>query len=213
MLNEARQQTINQAMTEAGGDQPRAASILGIVETSLRDALLQDPVLRARWVDKPKLPPATSIINRPEDLAVAEAMAREEKAVAAGMKDMKVSPRAANLAVACFNYYRKNAASILNLTGGGIAMQFAETLARIEEIDASLNGLDPANDRYVAMQSILRDDRSRLLDWLHKAACKVDQGILIQAKVQRLLNEGEPQGKGKGKPGFGSLKRADVTPV
>ena len=48
------------------------------------------------------------------------------------------------------------------------------------------------------------------MDFVHKAAVKVDQSILTQAKIQKMLGSGNGNGGGSEKPAFKPLKRAQI---
>lgn len=208
MKSETSQLRVNQALLDAGGDFSTAAAALGVSEKTLHDRVSDDPVLRARWKLSPA--PPSSIISRPEDIAIAEAVQREEaqiKALVSGVDAMRMSPRAQSLALSCQRFYKQNFSQVIQITGGGITKAFLEALEEVENINRRLDNLDVPEEQRIAYESILREDRRGLLDFIHKAAVKVDQSVLIQAKVAKILGEGTAAGKSPSKPGFSSLKK------
>ncbi len=199
----------SQALLDANGNFSAAAAALGLSTERLHELVNADTALRLRWKDAPKAPPSTSIINRPDDVAIAEAMAREEKKLKEGVDGLGLSPRARDLAIACQKFQRHNFSQVIQITGGGITKAFLEALEEVEKINHRLENLDVKEEQVVAYESILREDRGRLLDFIHKAAVKVDQSVLIQAKIQKMLGDGNSKGNAD-KPGFSPLKRANV---
>lgn len=201
----------NQALLDANGNFLAAAAALGISAKALHDLVQRDPALRKRWKEKPTAPPPSSIMNRPDDVSIAEAIQREEQRLKEGVEQLGLSDRAKSLALACQRFQRNNFNSVLQITSGGITKAFLEALEEIENINHKLAHLADlvAPEQLVAYECLLREDRARLLDFVHKAAVKVDQSILTQAKIQKMLGSGGAGG-GPEKPGFAPLKRAQV---
>jgi hypothetical protein len=201
---------ISQALADASGAFPAAAAMLGVSEKSLEHLVDNDAALRKRWREKAKVPPSTSLISRDEDSALAEAIRKEEERFKKGLAGIGLSDKARNLAVACQQLQRSSANSLLAATSGGIAKAFFDTLEEIEKISHRLENLDVPAEQVVAYESILREDRAKLLDVLYKYASKVDQGVMIQAKIQKMFGAGGQGGKPE-KPGFKPLaKPVDV---
>jgi hypothetical protein len=204
----------NQALLVANGDFHAAAAAVGVTTECLKDTCKRDAALKRRWLDAPLAPPPSSLINRQDDVALTEALQREENELRTGIARLTKSDRAQQLAVTCQQFQRQNFGKVMQITGGGITKAFLEALEEIENITERLNNLDVKPEQMLAYESILREDRSRLLDFVFKAATKVDQGALIMAKMQRLAEGGSPGGKGSSKPGFTPLKRTiEVDPA
>lgn len=207
----------NQMLLDANGDFHAAAAIAGVTVECLKDTCKRDPALLRRWLAAPVAPPPSAIVNRPDDVGLAEALRREEDELKTGVARLTKSTRAQQLALTCQQFQRQHFGKIMQITGGGITKAFLEALEEIENITERLNNLDVKPEQMLAYESILREDRSRLLDFVFKAASKVDQGALIMAKMQKLAEGGSPGGKGSSKPGFAPLKKvvpveSDVTP-
>lgn len=201
---------VNQVLVDASGDFHAAAAMAGVSAECLQDACRREPALQRRWLDEPAAPPPASLFHRSEDAALAEALKREEDELKNGIARLTKSDRARQLAVMCQQFQRQNFGKVMQITGGGITKAFLEALEEIENITERLNHLDVKPEQMLAYEAILREDRSRLLDFVFKAASKVDQGALIMAKMQRLAEGGSPGGKGSVKPGFAPLKKAAV---
>ena len=132
-------------------------------------------------------------MNRPDDVSIAEAIQREEARLKEGVEQLGLSERAKSLALSCQRFQRNNFNSVLQITSGGITKAFLETLEEVENINhrlANISESRPPPEQLVAYESLLREDRARLLDFIHKAAVKVDQSILTQAKIQKMLGSG-----------------------
>jgi hypothetical protein len=201
----------NQALLDHNGDFSAAAASLSTTTEYFRKLVSAEPALRMRWLEAPKAPPVSAILNRPDDVAVAEAIQREENALKKGVDGLGLSNRGKDLAVSCQRFYRNNFREVIKITGGGITKAFLEALVEIEKINEKLERIgDLPEEKQVAMEGILREDRSRLLEFIYKASAKVDQGVLIQAKIQKMFSEGGRGGRGDGKPGFTPLKKAQV---
>lgn len=195
----------NQALLDANGDFHAAAAACGVTSECLRDTCRRNEALKRRWLDTPAALPPSAIFNRQDDVALAEALKREENELRTGIARLTKSDRAQQLAVTCQQFQRQNFGKVMQITGGGITKAFLEALEEIENITERLNNLDVPKEQMLAYESILREDRSRLLDFVFKAATKVDQGALIMAKMQKLAEGGTPGGKGSTKPGFSPL--------
>jgi len=206
MLTSAEILETNQALLEANGDFPAASMALGITEQLLHDRVQADEALKLRWKDDPKLPPATSILNRPEDVAIAEAIRREDEMLSKSLDGLGMSKRSASMALACQKFQKANYSKVIQITGGGITKAFLEALEEIENINKRLEMLDVPPEQMIAYECLLREDRSRLLDFVYKASVKVDQSVMIQAKIQKMF--GDDSGKANDKPGFRTLKKA-----
>lgn len=192
----------NQALLDANGDFLAASASLSVTAECLTDTCKRDGALKKRWIEKPVAPPPSSSLSRPDDLSLAEAMQREERVLRAGIGSLTKSERARELAVLCQQFQRQNFGLVMQITGGGITKHFLEVMEEVENITDRLNNLDVPPEQRLAYESILREDRARLLDWLMKAAQKVDQGALIMAKIQKMAEGGTQGGKGSAKPGF-----------
>jgi hypothetical protein len=210
--SEVADQAVNQALLEANGNFDGAAAVLSLPVATLREYVKARPALGARWLANQSPPPPLSIISRDADLALSEAFQREEKALAEGVAALNLSARAKSLSAALHNFNRKSGRMLLDLTNGGIGKTFLETLVEIEKLNVKLERIeDVPPEQRLAMESIWREDRSRLLDYVIKASTKVDQGILVQAKIQKMFGE-ESKGRQHGKPGFSPLKKANAAP-
>jgi hypothetical protein len=204
---------VNQALVDSGGNVPAAAAALQITEKRLEEIISSDPAIHARWREKPKAPAPTSIINRSEDAALAEAIAREESRLKDDIKGMGLSSRAESLAIACQKFQRRNYNHVVQITSGGIVKTFLEAVEAVEELNGKIAQADELpDDKRVVLESVWREDRGRLLDYIYKAASKVDQSVLIQAKIQKMFGEAN-KGGGPEKPGFRPLARAETTPA
>lgn len=203
-------------MLEANGDIDGASLILGIDAATITRYIKADPALRARWMPEnhAALPPS-AIITRPDDIGIqeADALAREEEKLQRGLGALKLTNRGQELAMACQNFQRANFGAVIQIVGGGITMSFIQVLEEIEKINKKLDKTDdvPAEMRY-PVEMMLRQDRAELYNVLHKFGTKVDQTILVQAKIQHLgsKNNGSP---GSRKPGFSEMKRAEAVTV
>jgi hypothetical protein len=109
--------------------------------------------------------------------------------------------------VSCQQFYQGNFSAVMQITGGGITKAFLEALEEVEAINTRLANLDVPEEKQIAYESILREDRRGLLEFIYKASVKVDQSVLVQAKVAKLLGNGTEKGKSTSKPGFSSLKK------
>jgi len=168
-----------------------------------------DPVLKKRWISAPVPPPATAIISKGADDGISEALALEERRLKEGVQSLGMTPRAQSLAVTCQQFYRKNAGQIHQMTSGGIVKAFFDTLAEIEEITRQLDQKDWPDDQRLSYESILREDRARLLSFIKDCGNLVNNNVRIQAQIQKMF--GDDKGKGSAKPGFGAkpLQKAE----
>lgn len=207
---ETTQLQINQALVEANGNMVAASAILGLTMPDLRDRILADPVLKKRWDGNPIPPTPQSVVSRSEDLAIAEALQQEELRMSAGLKAMGMSARSQSLALTCQQFYGANFGKIHQMTSGGIVKSFFGVLEEIEKITHQLDTKDWADEKLIAYESILREDRAKLLNFIRDTAQIANNNVLIQAKIQKMY-EGAEKGKGGGgKPGFRALTKKEV---
>jgi hypothetical protein len=198
---------VNQAMVDTNGNIPAAAVVLGVTDKHLESRIASNPE-HARWRTGGKAPPPESMLSRPEDIAIAEAIAREEKRLTEDLKGMGMSSRAESLAIACQKFQRRNYNHVVQITSGGIVKTFLEAVEAVEELNGKIADADSLpDDKRVVLESVWREDRGRLLDYIYKAASKVDQSVLIQAKIQKMFSETSKGGPDK--PGFRPLARTE----
>lgn len=215
--------SLNKALLDANGNFDIAAASLDITTEYFRDLVKANAALNARWLATPVAPPATSFASREDDLALIEALKREEEKIQKGLESMGISQRQTSIAVSCLNFQKQHFAAILNITGGGVVKTFLGAVEAIEEIDKKLKELgDPEREGEINNVKVmvtdlgkldyikvLRSDRVALLDYVQKATGMVNQSLLIAAKVQNLAGGGRKNGA-TSKPGFTDLKRIEA---
>jgi hypothetical protein len=209
--NQPTQLQINQAMLDAGGEIALAAATVGLNEQQLKKLIASDEVLEKRWSKRPiEPPPPTHAITKPEDTGIAEAMKLEEERLSKGVALMKMTDRAQELALTCQKFYRSNFGQIHQMTSGGVVKSFFEAMEEVEKINLQLEQKDWPEEQRISYESILREDRSRLLQFIINSSQVVNNNVLIQAKVKKLVESGDGKGGGP-KPAFGSqpLKKVE----
>lgn len=196
---------IHEAMEAAHGNSTVAAAMLGVDKEDLWNAIKNFPSLRERWFTNEKrggLPGSPEIIHRPleSDKALARAIAKEDRMVAAGLKDMGLSDEASKLAMALQKFQGQHYKRALEMLGGGITKQFLDVMVEIQAITHRLSneiGLSPQQE------AMLREDRSRLLAVMNAFYDRANKAALTQAVIKNKLGAGK--GGSKAKPGFTPL--------
>jgi len=203
---------VNQALVDAEGNFLTASVTLGLPnDQALRKYVNEHPELQARWTDKPN-PPSDILAPKRDDLAIAEAVERENAKLKEGVETLGLSDRAKSLALSCQRFQRQNYSAVQQMTNGGITVAFLEALAELEGLTKKLDDMSEVKEEQrLAQESIWREAQAHLRDFIFKAATKVDQGILIQAKIQKMFGENNGGAPQNSKPGFSPLKKANAT--
>jgi hypothetical protein len=210
-MSEITSLSINKALLDAEGNFDIAAASLDLTVERLRDRVKEDAALNTRWLANAAAPPSTAILNRESDPAIIEALQREESKIKSGLEKMGLTQNQTGVAVACMGFYKQHFASLLNLTGGGLAKTVVEALESVSEMGREIKEIGkptlPQDLEY--LKALLRA-RSDLQDYILRASTMVNQSLLILAKVQNISGAGR-RAAGPGRPGFDSVRRADVT--
>lgn len=216
----------NAALEKTGGDFEQAAALVGLTASALRSACQRNNRLRSRWLEKDNpTPPGEAVtIHRPvipaigknplstED-QIAEAVRQEEKTFRAGL--VAIGAGNPDLVTALQSFQRRSYRSILEFMSGGIAKQFLDIMAALDEINRELAAsADGTGEKLpIAREMILRNDRIALLNLSEKFKHSGDKSVLTSAKVAAMSNAGAGAGKPSGKPGFSKLKKAEQAPI
>ncbi len=178
-----RQEAINDALKVTNGNRAAAAALLKMTPRELGDIIHDVPALRARWAygghNATRFPQPEETINRDlitrrnavveevqitdEDKRLLELMATEEAKLRQGFKNLQLSEREIDIAIACqqmgAGFYKQS----LQLFAGGASRSAIATQSVLDEIRKRLSEVRTKLD--LPTDSIYSDDRKA---WVHE---------------------------------------------
>lgn len=205
------------ALQEAGGHRATAAARLNITELRLKGMIFVSDALKAKWNGwRPTGPPSEAVtLSRPAIMGslvgilkkidatpeeIEAAMLEEDAMVRKGLEFLPLSKAEIEVAVSFQAYQKRAFANAFELLSGGIVSQYVKTVPIIGEITDQIRNLDPESKTYVAMQSILREDRAKLMAMQIQTWDRARSAMLANVK-----KDDSKTVAGPGKPGFGAL--------
>lgn len=219
------------AIREAGSLK-NAAELLGMNYNTLRSHVAQDPELKskhtkprkgrkgakeaAKRIDEPVSQDNPELGRKQDtgsitgevllsDKRVAEALTVEDKSLKDGLSSMGLSPSAVKSAEALQKFHNTHFTKAIEIVGGGMTKTFVEIMAEINHINARLEdgGLT------LEEETMLRQDRSRLLEIQGRTYDRAQKAAMTQAIIQHKLSESDNSAATKrGKPGFQPIVNA-----
>jgi hypothetical protein len=213
---------INAAMQRTNGNVGQAALLLELRPKQVSNYINNNKDLRALW-RKDKSPPPSSeavVIHRPTvtseliqkesetlqvtptEAEIAEAIRKEDAALARGLDALGLSASSRDAAMALQKFHNRHFTKAIDMIGGGITKLFLDLMVEIDKINRELEtgGLGLGVER----EEVLRKDRQGLLEAIGRSFDRVNKATLTQAIVKSKMESGKGKA-GPNKPGFSPL--------
>lgn len=208
---------VDLALTECKGNRKLAAQVLQIDTRSLNRKIQDSPVLRRRWTNSVRNPPpepAMPVVPTPmesiEGTAARQVLKPEEKLAAdkasyiEHLRAVGLTEEQAKGAGHLMVLQNRHSVDGMSFIGGGVQVATLELLAMIERLSKN-----PYPDE-ITPEGVARSGQRLTDEMILRAQAELSRRgkdyseiMVNRAKVQKILESQENNGKPRGKPGFG----------
>jgi len=192
---------IHAALEQTGGSYRKAAPILGVPASELKDALRQDNDLRTRWC------PGFSPSQRSQSLEKtdSEIMRAEDSQLRQGLESMGLSTKQSQIAISLRQFHGRHYAKCIDIIGAGVIKTYLGLLESLDDINEQLanreaHSIEPEDVPMLLEHRIaLAEQIGRMHDRWSKAAL---QRAIIEEKKANMDGTNKATQR---KPGFSPM--------
>lgn len=164
-INPPRQAEIHAALDDFHGHRGLAAAKLGLTPVALKNLIVENQELSAAWGTETPTPPNDfDVIRRtetqipdPEDIRLAEHLISEDRKLARGLDELKLTTEEKELARTIGKFHQKQFFRSMDIIGGGVTVtaikllsEFGRVQERLEDVRKLISAGRSINGRHKA---------------------------------------------------------------